>query len=106
MPKSQLCDLIRDTYRFIRSYRGIIEKAPLQAYVTALIFSPTRSLIRGIFKAEEPGWIVTKPVVEENWSAYLTTLEGHSDCANSVAFSGDSTRLASASDDNTIKLWD
>ena len=36
----------------------------------------------------------------------LQTLEGHSAWVHSVAFSHDSTRLASVSDDNTIKIWD
>ena len=36
----------------------------------------------------------------------VLTLEGHSDCVNSVAFSHDSTRLASASGDKTVKVWD
>jgi WD40 repeat protein len=42
----------------------------------------------------------------DEWSACLQTLEGHSDCVNSVAFSHDSALLASASYDNTIKIWD
>ncbi|KAF2633262.1 hypothetical protein BU25DRAFT_405184 [Macroventuria anomochaeta] len=33
-------------------------------------------------------------------------VEGHSDWVNSVAFSHGSTRLASASYDETVKVWD
>ena len=38
--------------------------------------------------------------------ACVQTLEGHSDYVSSVVFSHDSTRLASASDDSTVKIWD
>jgi WD40 repeat protein len=47
-----------------------------------------------------------KPGIGDKWSACLQTLEGHSGPVNSVAFSHDSTRLASASDDSTVKIWD
>jgi WD40 repeat protein len=93
-------------HRFARSYRGIIEKAPLQAYVSALIFSPTNSLTRQLFESKVPGFIVRKPYVELNWDACLSTLEGHSGMVTSVAFSADGQRLVSGSDDHTVKIWD
>jgi WD40 repeat protein len=87
-------------------FKRAMEQSPLQAYTSALVFSPACSLIRGLFKEEEPKWITIKPAAEDNWNACLQTLEGHSSSVSSVAFSHDSTRLASASHDRTVKIWD
>ena len=86
-------------------HKRAIENCPLQTYASALVFSPARSLIRCLFKEEEPNWITIKPAIRDKWSSCLQTLEGHSSSVNSVAFSHDSTRLAS-SDDRTVKIWD
>jgi WD40 repeat protein len=88
------------------SHKSAIEKSPLQAYTSALLFSPTRSVVRDLFKREEPKWITIKPAMYDKWSPCLQTLEGQSDLVSSVAFSHDSTRLASASHDCTVKIWD
>jgi WD40 repeat protein len=59
---------------------------------------------------ETKGGLLKNSAISNNWStssgACLQTLEGHSDAVNSVAFSHDSTRLASASRDRTVKIWD
>ncbi|KAF2469396.1 uncharacterized protein BDR25DRAFT_334966 [Lindgomyces ingoldianus] len=122
-----LIELVRDARRFAMSHKWAIEKSPLQAYGSALLFSPTCSLIRGLFKREEPDWITIKPAMEK-WSSCLQTLEGHSAWVNSiwdtssgeclqtleghsawvssVSFSHDSARLVSGSEDKTVKIWD
>jgi WD40 repeat protein len=104
--QDRLTQLVQDARRFIMYHKGAIEGYPLQTYASALLFSPTGSLVRQLFKHEEPEAISIRPTLSEKWSACLQTLEGHSNAVRSVVFSHDSTRLASASDDNTVKMWD
>ncbi|KAF2176924.1 WD40 repeat-like protein [Zopfia rhizophila CBS 207.26] len=101
-----LIQLVQDACRFIMSHKRAIENSPLQAYASALVFSPEHSLVRSYFKEEEPRWITIKPAIGDQWSACLQTLEGHSSRVRSVTFSHDSARLASASSDQTVKIWD
>ncbi|EGU79492.1 hypothetical protein FOXB_09997, partial [Fusarium oxysporum f. sp. conglutinans Fo5176] len=55
--KSRLFDLVRDARRFILSHGWAIGNAPLQAYASALIFSPRQSITRKLFEGEEPNWV-------------------------------------------------
>jgi WD40 repeat protein len=104
--QDQLARLVQDTRRFIMFHKGAIESYPLQAYASALLFSPRDSLIRRLFQHEEPEGITIRPAMSDGWSACLQTLEGHSSIVNSVAFSHNSIRLASASADSTVRIWD
>ncbi|KAH8659678.1 hypothetical protein BGZ61DRAFT_485664 [Ilyonectria robusta] len=45
---------VRDARRFILSHKRAVEIAPLQVYASALVFSPPRGLVRGLFKEEVP----------------------------------------------------
>ncbi|KAF5250393.1 hypothetical protein FANTH_4426 [Fusarium anthophilum] len=49
-----LVDLVRDAHRFVLFNKPAIEIAPLQVYVSALVFSPARSLIKRLFENEAP----------------------------------------------------
>ncbi|KAI0570382.1 vegetative incompatibility protein HET-E-1 [Pyrenophora tritici-repentis] len=104
--QDRLAQLVEDAWRFIMYHKGAIESYPLQTYASALLFSPTSSLIRQLFSHEEPKGISIRPALSDGWSACLQTLEGHSNYVTSVAFSHDSAWLASASHDSTVKVWD
>lgn len=102
----QSAEIIRDARRFILTYRKMIEIAPLQLYASALLFSPTESLIRRLFNQEEPTWLASKPIMDARWGPCIQTLEGHKDTIRSVVCSADGQRLATASRDKTVKIWD
>ncbi|KAL7948846.1 quinon protein alcohol dehydrogenase-like superfamily [Trichoderma barbatum] len=106
IPQSQILSLVQDARRFAFRNKWMIESAPLQVYVSALIFSPLQSKIRKIYKDDEPSWVNLKPTVETGWDACLQVLEGHRGFVNSVVFSPNSQLLASASNDRTIRVWD
>lgn len=105
----RLQELVQDAYRFIRYHRGAIENSPLQAYGSALVFSPTRSMIKQLFQQERANNLAIVSTMGDDWDAHtgacLQTLEGHDDTVHSVAFH-DSSRIASGPGDNMIKIWD
>ena len=87
-------------------YRQIIEQAPLQIYSSALAFSPAKSVIKTQFKDSVPHWIRRLPNVRNDWGALRQMLEGHNEYVSAVKISPNGQLLASASNDETIRIWD
>ncbi|ETS77183.1 hypothetical protein PFICI_11057 [Pestalotiopsis fici W106-1] len=103
----ELKDLSKDARRFLLAQKRGFELAPLQVYSSALIFSPTNSLIRRCFSHKIPAWVKLAPKAGTEWSACLQTIEGHRNRSiTAVSFSVDGRQIASNSSDMTVKLWD
>ncbi|KAJ5751979.1 hypothetical protein N7520_008896 [Penicillium odoratum] len=101
-----LIDRVHDASGFALYHQAAIKSFPLQVYASALVFSPAKSITRIQYQAQEPVWIVNHQDIGDEWSPCLQTLEGHSNSVKSVYFSHDSSFIASASSDRTVKIWD
>lgn len=101
----ELSKLIYDAHRFIPLNRRIIEDAPLQVYYSAVFFSPTRSIIKSLFRKPLDQWIVNAPVVDEDWGAELMILEDHKVYIKSITISLDNQTIATATQDK-VRVWE
>lgn len=99
-------DFILDCQKFLSTHRYIITSAPLQVYVSALVFGPSRSLVRQCFKDAVPKWVDIQPPPSEDWDSCFQLLQGHTQNVSQVLFSPDGCLLATASYDYSIRLWE
>ncbi|KAM5353670.1 hypothetical protein ACJ41O_000320 [Fusarium nematophilum] len=102
----KLAKLTRDALRFVYHFRGIIEQAPLQIYVSALLCSPTKSIVRQLFfRSDGPSWVTLHPEPDPEWNSCVHRLDGHRESVEGLVFSPSGRYLASYTI-CTVIIWD
>ncbi|KAL6881409.1 WD40 repeat-like protein [Trichoderma novae-zelandiae] len=102
---SELPAFVDDALRILRANLQIIINEPRQLYSSVILFAPEESIIKKLFMGSMSMQIVPKPKVESHWNHCIQALEGHTGPVLCVAFSHDSLRVASASEDHTVRVW-
>ncbi|KAI0891485.1 WD40-repeat-containing domain protein [Annulohypoxylon nitens] len=91
----RLHEFISDANQFIRRNRLAIESHPLQVYGSALVFSPSQSLLRQRLQTQMPQWMSTvKLRMGDTWGVCLSKFENDEELFHSVAFSPNGNWLA------------
>lgn len=102
---SELSQLVYDIRRFTQHNSWIIYNAPLQIYLSGILFSPKLSIVRTLFEEELLSWITTKPLVGSRWSFLLQTIEVKS-LLIPAALSSDNKIAMYDYDAYEVKVWD
>ncbi|KAL6895276.1 WD40 repeat-like protein [Trichoderma longibrachiatum] len=100
-PNSELFRLVHDIRQLTQHNSWIIYNAPLQIYLSAILFSPKRSIVRSLFENELLSWIAVKLPVDNHWSPCLRTIHAW---AYSIALSKD--KILAIASSKSLKLWD
>ncbi|KAL7809418.1 WD40 repeat-like protein [Trichoderma aethiopicum] len=100
-PSTELFRLVHDIRQFTQHNSWIIHNAPLQIYLSAILFSPKGSIVRSLFEEELLSWIAVKPPVDNHWSPCLRTIDVW---AESIALSKD--KILAIAGYRRVELWD
>ncbi|KAL7803533.1 hypothetical protein V8C44DRAFT_274727 [Trichoderma aethiopicum] len=101
-----ITSFLGDAKRFILANLVIISQAPLQIYSSALIFTPTASIIRKSFEASIPPWLSVLPRVQSHWDPCLVTLKSHIEPSSEILPFPTGSRCVSMSPNGMLHVWD
>ncbi|KAG9086618.1 hypothetical protein FS749_003521 [Ceratobasidium sp. UAMH 11750] len=104
--RMQDCSILaNDAYRFVLAFYDVISSSTPHLYISALAFAPEKSEISRRMRTFFPRLLAVTQGTEKEWTRCLRRIEVSSGVL-CVAFSPNSRRIVSGSDDGTVRIWD
>ncbi|KLO08319.1 WD40 repeat-like protein [Schizopora paradoxa] len=103
---NDLAVFVDDVLKFVTHFECPIAMAAPHIYVSALPFSPSNSRIFQVYAPRFPNLFSVTSGRRENWGDAPITGDGCDNKVMSVSFFQDGSKLASASWDETVRIWD
>ena len=104
--KGMTRELFNDGCRFIQQCMSVICSLPMEIYNSMLLFMPRDTALYRTYGGLGVCNVDVISGFKTAWSPTIAVLADHSDRIYCVVFSADGSRLASASADRMIRLWD
>ena len=105
MKYEEALTFVKDMIKFVQIFAGVIDKSTPHLYLSALPFSPSKSVMTECLVKNFPRIAKVAVGKHSDWPRNQHVLQGHTSSVRSVAFSQDGRYIVSGSGDRTIRVW-